>query len=168
MYRLSRVTLAAALACLLLASSGIAADEPVRPDQAELEAKFAATMSHAVMRGGFTLGAIKPGEPLKEDKYTLGEVKKLDSGKWLIGTRIQYGDHDVTVPLTLDVLWAGDTPVITVTKMPVPGLGVFTARVLVFGDHYAGTWDGGDHGGHMFGVIERPEKDAAAESAEAK
>ncbi len=168
MHRAFSVAWAVALACSFFASPVIAADEPAAPHQAELEAKFAATMSHAVMRGGFTLGEMQPGQPLKEDKYTLGEVKKLENGKWLISTRIQYGDHDVTVPLALDVLWAGDTPVITVTKMPVPGLGVFTARVLVYGDHYAGTWDGGDHGGHLFGVIERPEKEAAAEPAETK
>lgn len=157
-----------ALACLGAVSVAPAADEAAAPNQAALEAKFAATMSHAVMRGGFTLGEIKPGEALKEDKYTLGEVRKLDSGKWLISTRIQYGDHDVTVPLALDVIWAGDTPVITVTKMPVPGLGVFTARVLVSGNQYAGTWDGGDHGGHLFGVIEHPEKKAADAPAETK
>jgi hypothetical protein len=162
------LTASVALACLGTVSAAHAADEPAAPKQAELEAKFAATMSHAVMRGGFTLGEIKPDEALKEDKYTLGEVKKLDSGKWLFSTRIQYGDHDVTVPLILDVVWAGDTPVITLTKFTVPGLGMFTARVLVYGDQYAGTWDGGDHGGHLFGVIERPEKKAADAPAETK
>ena len=58
-------------------------------------------MSHAVMRGGLRSERSSLTKPLKEDKYTLGEVKKLDSGKWLISTRIQYGDHDVTVPLIL-------------------------------------------------------------------
>lgn len=146
--------------------SRVRAAEPA--NQADLEAKFAATMSNAVMRGGFTLGEVKPDEPLKEDKYTLGEVKKLDNGKWLFNARIQYGDRDVTVPLTLDVIWAGDTPVITLSKFAVPGLGIFTARVLVYGDQYAGTWDAGDHGGHMFGVIERPEKESGDEPAESK
>ena len=159
------LTLSVALVLLCLARPSIAADDA---KQTELEAKFAKLMSNAVMRGGFTLGELKPDEPLKEDKYTLGEVKKLDSGKWLFSTRIQYADKDVTVPLQLDVIWAGDTPVITLTKFAVPGLGVFTARVLVYGDHYAGTWDGGDHGGHLFGVIEHPEQDAAKQPAETK
>jgi hypothetical protein len=162
------LTASLALAYLSAVPRVLAADEPAAPKQAELEAKFTATMSHAVMRGGFTLGEIKPDQALKEDKYTLGEVKKLDSGKWLFSTRIQYGDHDVTVPLILDVVWAGDTPVITLTKFTVPGLGMFTARVLVYGDQYAGTWDGGDHGGHLFGVIERPEKKDAEAPAETK
>jgi len=37
----------------------------------------------------------------------------------------------------------------------MPGLGTFTSRVLVYRDEYAGTWTGGDHGGQMFGKIER-------------
>lgn len=158
-----RTLAALLLSCLLVVSAARAADEPAAPTQAELEARFAATMSHCVMKGSFTVGELKPGEPLKEDKYTLGEVKKLDNGKWLFSTRIQYGEHDVTVPLMLDVVWAGDTPVITLTKLPVPGLGTFTARVLVYDDHYAGTWDGGDHGGHLFGVIEHPQADQQEE-----
>jgi hypothetical protein len=164
-----RIIVALSFSCLLLVSTSFAADEPAAPTQAELEAKFAETMSNSIMKGSFTMGEMKPGEPLKEDKYTLGEVKKLDNGKWVFNTRIQYGEHDVTVPLMLDVVWAGDTPVITLTKFPVPGLGTFTARVLVYDDQYAGTWDGGDHGGHLFGVIERPkdEKPSGKKAADA-
>lgn len=167
MLRLAGMARYAAVIGLLLLPAAARAEEDAAK-QAELEAKFAKTMSHAVMKGSFTVGEIKPGEPLKEDKYTLGEVKKLENGKWLINTRIQYGDHDVTVPLTLDVLWAGDTPVITLTKFQVPGLGQFTARVLVYENQYAGTWDGGDHGGHLFGVIEHPEKEPAADKPKTK
>jgi hypothetical protein len=146
-----------------IAAIAPAAEDVDAKKQAELEAKFAALLSNSVMKGGFTLGELKPGEPLKEDKYTLGDVKKLENGKWLFSTRIQYGENDVTVPLALDVLWAGDTPVITVQEMPVPGLGTFSARVVVDvpGKKYAGTWDGGDHGGHLFGVVEHPAKAGA-------
>jgi outer membrane protein assembly factor BamB len=34
--------------------------------------------------------------------------------------------------------------------------------VLVYGDQYAGTWSGGNHGGHVFGRIERADAPAAA------
>ncbi|HEX6963094.1 MAG TPA: hypothetical protein VF175_14590, partial [Lacipirellula sp.] len=83
-----------------------------------------------------------------------------------------YGDHDVTAPLTLPIRWAGDTPVICVDELPIPGLGAFTARVMIYRDHYAGFWAGKDHGGHLFGVIQRgkPENaesgDAATPAAE--
>jgi len=110
-------------------------------------------MSGATLVGRFTLIEDKQEQPLKEDRYTLGTVKKLPNGLWSFETRIQYGDHDVKVPLALEVKWAGDTPVITLTDVLVPGLGTFTSRVLVYRDWYAGTWSGGNHGGHLFGRI---------------
>ena len=42
---------------------------------------------------------------------------------------------------------------ITLDNVPVPGGGVYSARVLVYGDTYAGTWSGGDHGGLLNGII---------------
>ena len=123
------------------------------PDRAELEKQFAETMSNVTMVGNFTSGGKTDG--LKEERYTLGEVKKQVGDIWLFPTRIQYGGHDVTLPLPLEVQWAGDTPVITLTKVAVPGLGTFTARVLIYDNQYAGTWNGGDHGGHLFGRIEK-------------
>jgi hypothetical protein len=61
------------------------------------------------------------------------------------------------------VKWAGDTPVISVTNFKVPTMGTYTARVMIYADHYAGTWDAGDHGGHMWGRVERAETPAKAE-----
>jgi len=125
------------------------------PTQDELEKQFAETMSGATLVGRFTDRTAPADQPLKEDRYTLGKVAKLKNGLWSFETRIQYGDHDVKVPLALDVKWAGDTPVITLTDIAVPGLGTFTSRVLVYGGEYAGTWSGGNHGGLLFGKIER-------------
>ena len=93
----------------------------------------------------------------KSERYELKSVKHVEADRWLFEARITYGEHDVTVPLTLPVKWAGDTPVITVDNMGIPGLGLYTARVMIYADHYAGFWSGGDHGGHLFGVIERAE-----------
>jgi hypothetical protein len=145
-------------AIVLLTSAVLAADPPQAkpaPTQEELEKQFAQTLSGATLAGNFTVVGAKSDQPLKEDRYTLGEVKKLKNGLWSFETRIQYGDHDVKVPLALEVKWAGDTPMITLDKVLVPGLGTFAARVLVHRDWYAGTWSGGDHGGHLFGKIER-------------
>jgi hypothetical protein len=121
-------------------------------DRAELEKRFEETMSGATLIGTFTVTG-QEDKKLHEEKYTLNRVRKIEGDKWEFVSRIQYGGHDLTVPLTLDVKWAGDTPVITLTDLPVPGFGTFTARVLIFRDEYAGTWNGGDHGGHLFGRI---------------
>lgn len=125
---------------------------------AEQAAALEKLMSRATMVGHFTVtgeeGKGDAGGQLTEERYELGEVKRLDSGDWLIQSRIRYGDHDVTIPLTLPIRWAGDTPVICVDDLPIPGLGTFTARVMIYRGHYAGFWTGKDHGGHLFGVIE--------------
>jgi hypothetical protein len=131
--------------------------EPTAEQVADLEK----LMNRATMVGHFTVTGGGEGNQLDagggkltEERYELGEVKRLESGDWLIQSRIRYGDHDVTIPLTLPIRWAGDTPVICVDDMLIPGLGTFTARVMIYRGHYAGFWTGADHGGHLFGVIE--------------
>ena len=125
------------------------------PDRTELERRFADTLSGATLVGQFTASDLKSGKELSEERYTLGQVKKLESGKWLFQARIQYGEFDVTVPLSLPVEWAGDTAIIVVDDLPVPGLGTYTARVMIHDNHYAGYWQGKDHGGHLFGRVEK-------------
>jgi hypothetical protein len=136
--------------------------------QAEREGAFAKLLSGATLDGNFTMtdadsNADSSATKLNHDKYTLGEVKKLSGNQWQIAARIEYGDHDFTVPLTLPVEWAGDTPVIIVDNVGLPGLGSVSARVMFFADHYAGFWQHGTHTGNLFGVI----RHEAAKSAPA-
>ncbi len=130
-----------------------------KPNQTELEQKFQDALSGSTFQGHFTNNRDPNGISPKEDKYTIDSVKKLQGDIWLFTTRIQYEKHDVTLPLPLRVVWAGDTPVITLDKMPVPGMGSFTARVMIFDNQYTGMWDGGDHGGMLFGkIVKEPPK----------
>ncbi|MGD9720860.1 MAG: hypothetical protein AB7O59_14310 [Pirellulales bacterium] len=158
MIRITSSTVACFLLTLQVALAQPAAPDAPPADQEELDKKFAELMSGATLAGRFTTRDQTGEHPLKEDRYTLGKVHKLENGLWSFETRIQYGDHDVKLPLALQVKWAGNTPVITLDNVLVPGLGTFTSRVLVYGDEYAGTWSGGDHGGHMFGKIIKAEK----------
>jgi hypothetical protein len=128
---------------------------PAAASQAELETKFAAALSGVELVGRFTNDADGGGQVLKEERYTISKVSKLKGDTWLFQTRIRYGDRDLSLPLPLEVKWAGDTPVITLTDLPIPGLGTFTARVVIYRDQYAGTWSAPDHGGHLFGKIEK-------------
>ena len=126
-------------------------------------AELEKSLSGAALVGQFTDSAQQAGPP-HDERYELGEVKHLGKNQWLIQASIRYGEHDVAIPLTLPILWAGDTPVITVDELPVPGLGTFTARVMVYRDHYAGFWAGKDHSGHLFGKIERGKQTTARPS----
>ncbi len=138
---------------ILLISNGCGSGDALS-EQERLEGEFERTMSGAVLAGRFSVDG---RENLSEERYTISSVRKLGGGVWLINSRIQYGSRDVTVPVPVKVLWAGDTPVITLTDVAIPGIGTFTARVLIYRDRYAGTWSGGDHGGQMFGLIEHPD-----------
>jgi hypothetical protein len=130
--------------------------------QAELEAALVKMLSGATLEGSFTsTGVGSDPSRLSREKYTLGDVKKLQGNLWLIPARIEYGEHDVTLPLTLPIRWAGDTPLIVVDNVGLPGFGTVSARVMFFDGRYAGYWKHGEQGGHLFGVI-RPSDDEAA------
>jgi hypothetical protein len=142
-----------------------AAAAPAR-SQAEREAALSKMLSGATLEGSFTsTGRERNVDQLRRDKYTLGEVKKIDGKMWMIQAKIQYRDAEaVMVPLPLPIEWAGDTPVIVVDNFTIPGMGTFSARVMFFDDHYAGYWKHGDRGGNMFGIVRRA--GAAAPAAE--
>jgi hypothetical protein len=143
------------------------ADAPATPrseKQTEHEAAFVKMLSGATLEGSFTnTAAGRDPTKLSREKYTLGEVKKLGGNIWLIPARIEYGEHDVTLPITVPIQWAGDTPVIVVDNVGLPGFGTVSARVMFFADHYAGYWKHGKSGGHLFGVI-RHEDQAGGEA----
>lgn len=128
------------------------------PERAVLEAKFKETMAGAVFNGRWCLlrdGAL--GEE-RQEKYSIEGATKSGGDVWLIYARIQYGEKDVRVPVPVQVKWAGDTPVITLDNVSLPGLGTYSARVLVHDKTYAGTWSAGDHGGMLHGIIEKAAK----------
>lgn len=122
--------------------------------QEQLFQEFAVALTQVTLVGNFTETG-KEQQELKNERYEIESVEHVGGEKWLFKARIRYGENDVTLPLTLPVRWAGDTPVICVDNMGFPGLGTYTARVMIYSDHYAGFWTGGDHGGHLFGTIKR-------------
>lgn len=116
---------------------------------------FAQKLSGAEFVGHFSISGKEA--KFEEERYTIASVAKLPDGDfWLFNARIRYGGKDLTVPIPLEVKWAGATPIITLEAVTIPGLGTFDARVLIDGDKYAGTWRHDKIGGHLFGHIERP------------
>ena len=144
-----RPPIAFALATFSAAATGQSAAEV---EQQRLETLFAQQMSGCTMTGRFTVDddATAP----QTDRYTLGDVRKIRDEKWRVEAKIEYGNKSATVPLMVDVFWAGETPMIQVSDLAVPTLGVYSARVLIDGVRYAGTWSGKRHGGQMFGRID--------------
>lgn len=130
-----------------------AQDPEAETEDAHLR-EFQKMMSGATLVGHFSSG----DGTLSEERYTIQSVTHLRGNTWLFQSRIQYGERDVTIPVPLQVQWAGDTPVITLTDLTIPGMGTFTARVLIYRERYAGTWWAGERGGQMFGRIEKAQE----------
>jgi len=124
--------------------------------EAERNRAFADSMSGVTLVGHST--TLNRDGLSQEERYAIDGVSHVSGDTWLFRTRLKYGDREIPVPIPLSVVWAGDTPVITLTDLSIPGVGTFTARVVLYRDQYAGTWSGKEAGGQLFGRIVRPGK----------
>jgi hypothetical protein len=115
-----------------------------------LEKEFQDSMAGVALEGQST----HDGKPaVAEDKYAIEKVVKTGDDQWTFFARVDFKGQTMTVRLPVQVKWAGDTPVITLTDQALPGMGTYTARVVVYRGQYAGTWSGKNGGGKVFGRI---------------
>ena len=125
----------------------------------ERERNFAEHMQNVVLVGQFTVEGIERDSEQPNrypERYEIKSITKLDGNRWRFNARMTYADVDLTLPIVVPIEWAGDTPMISITDFDIPGVGEdFSTRLLFYEDRYAGTWDHGEYGGLMFGVIER-------------
>ena len=173
MYRFLQFTLIALTGMCLLPSASFGQTESqtqpadiaeVSPETQKLFDKFQKQLDGSSLVGSFTTTSDDSDGKLTKERYEIKGVKKAPKGDyWIIKTRIQYGDRDVMIPVPVEVKWAGKTPVITLDKVALPGLGTFGARVVIHDGKYAGTWSHDDVGGHLFGRIEPPAKPESPE-----
>jgi hypothetical protein len=136
---------------LIAALAGCAKQAPTSQD--ELDRKFQEMMKGVTLVGRST--RLNDDKVIGEEKYVIEKVTKLTGDTWLFQSRLVYGGRDLPLPVPVAIKWAGDTPVITLTDLSIPGMGTFTARIVLYGGQYAGTWSAKDHGGQMFGKIVR-------------
>jgi hypothetical protein len=128
-----------------------------KPDQAELEKKFKDQLTDCVFDGHWCMVQDGKLSEEKSDRYSITSATKSGQDVWIIYAKMQFRGKEVSVPVPVQVKWAGDTPVITLDKVSIPGMGTYTARVLVYENTYAGTWSAGDHGGMLHGLIKKKE-----------
>ncbi|OUU35198.1 MAG: hypothetical protein CBC16_11005 [Verrucomicrobia bacterium TMED56] len=116
--------------------------------------KFSNSMKGVRFTGFFTID--DSDRPPTEETYEIHSVRKFgNEDLWIFTARIKYGKKDVTLPMPLPVKWVGSIPVITMQNLNIPGLGTFSAHVVIDGDKYAGTWAHGQVGGHLYGKISK-------------
>lgn len=126
-------------------------------DSEQLEKAFIERLTNSVLVGQFSVEGRNPSA--HEERYEIRTIRKVMGHEWMITARIKYGDKDITLPVLVHVFWADDTPVISLTNRTIPGLGTFTARVMIHGSRYAGSWQHDEVGGLMWGRIERLKHD---------
>ncbi len=148
-----------ALSPLLLADVS-RAQESVPPSSAETgralnpaETKFKELLTKATLTGRWA--SVNEGElgPEQEDRYFIVSAAKVKDDSWIIQARMKYREQEIVVPIPVQVKWAGDTPVIVVDNLSIPGGGTYSARVLFYEKTYAGSWTGTRRGGLLNGII---------------
>ncbi|MGA2576166.1 MAG: hypothetical protein ABSH24_09095 [Bryobacteraceae bacterium] len=120
-------------------------------NQENLDRQFQAMMAGATLAGHSTL--LNRDGVSGEERYAIDAISRIGSETWLIKTRMKLGAREIPFPIPVVIRWAGDTPVITLTDVYIPGVGTYTARVVLYRDQYAGTWSGKSYGGQLFGKI---------------
>jgi len=162
MNRTIRFLLIATCVLFGLASAATAQDSSAKPAKAptkeELIAKLKDTLTGAKLTGNFTIIG-KDDKPAAPEAYWIVSAQKVDEGDlWLLKARIKYANKDITLPVPIEIQWAGDTPVMTMTNMAIPGLGdKFSTRVVIYDGLYSGTWAHGPVKGHLYGTIAKDE-----------
>ncbi len=142
------IAIVAAIVLLIWSRRAIPANE------AERNRAFTESMS-GVTLVGYSTRLNRPGIS-GEERYRIDGVSHVSGDTWLFRTRLEVGGKEIPIPMPIAVKWAGDTPVITLTDFSIPGVGTYTARVVLHSGQYAGTWGGRKIGGQLFGKIVRP------------
>ncbi len=136
----------------LLGATGVGRGAPLESLDAH-ERAFTERMQNVVLTGNFTIEGRERRDGLPE-RYEIASVTKLDGDRWRFDVRLVYGNVDAELPVVVPIVWAGDTPMVSITDFAIPGLGEeFGARVVFYDNRYAGTWDHGEYGGMMYGTI---------------
>lgn len=132
-----------------------AATAAAAPSQTELEAGFTKMLTEATLTGRWS--GVKEGQLTeeREESYSITSVTKVEGDKWTVNARVKYKGADFPIAIPAKVHWAGDTAVLSVSDLTMPGGNTYWARVLFYKNTYAGSWGGGSGavGGLLSGLV---------------
>src|SRR5262245_3542112 len=139
--------------------------EPQKPVAADSEERFKALLTNAYLSGRWA--PLKDGELGEEktgDKYNIVSVTKGVGENWTVSAKMKYREQEIVMPIPVQVKFAGDTAIMIVEKLAIPGGGTYSARLLFYERTYSGTWSGARGGGMLYGVITNEKGDKPAEA----
>ena len=144
------------LLLLMLLDGIVQAEEQKKASEAAQEKREKALtemLANVELIGTYTQNGA--GTESHKERYTIYRVAKIPGQDylWRFDVRMQFGSVDLRLPLPLTVRWAQDTPMVILDDTKIPGLGTFSAKVVFDKTRYAGTWQHGSEGGHLFGNI---------------
>ena len=116
-------------------SAPAVSSQPVKLTPAELDAKLKNLLAHATLTGRWCM--IRNGQlgTNQADKYTIQGIEKVSGESWMLHAHIQYGQRDVIAPIPVRIQWAGDTPVLVVDNLGIPGGGVVHRPRVISREH---------------------------------
>lgn len=127
---------------------------PQKPLPADPEERFKVLFTKASLSGRWAPlrdGAL--GEERGGDKYNIISAVKGEGDNWIVSAKMKYGDQEFVIPIPVKMKFVGDTAILTVDNLAIPGGGTYTARLLIYERTYSGTWKGQRGGGMLYGTI---------------
>jgi len=128
--------------------------EASAPLQADPEEHFKGLLTKASLSGRWA--PLKDGELGEEksgDKYGIVSVTKREGNDWTVNAKLKYRDQELLLPIPVQMKFAGDTAILVVDKLAIPGGGTYSARLMFYERTYSGTWMSERSGGMLYGTI---------------
>jgi hypothetical protein len=125
-----------------------------KPLPADPEERFRLLFTRSYLSGRWA--SLKDGvlgEERTGDKYQIVGVTKGDGDKWTVNAKLKYREQEFVMPIPVRMKFDGDTAILMVDDLMIPGGGTYTARLLIYGRTYSGTWKGQRGGGLLYGTI---------------
>jgi hypothetical protein len=125
-----------------------------KPLPSDPEERFKTLFTKATLSGRWArLKDGMLGEERSGDKYTILSVVKRDGDNWTVNAKMKYGEKELIIPVPVRMKFVGDTAILMVEELAIPGGGTYTARLLIFERTYSGTWKDQRGGGMLHGTI---------------
>jgi hypothetical protein len=134
--------------------TGNAADSGQKRSASNPEEKFKLLFTKAYLSGRWA--PLKDGELGEErtgDRYQIVSVTKGTADNWIIKAKLKYHGQEIEMPVPVRMKFDGDTTILMVDDLMIPDGGTFTARLLIYGRTYSGTWKDQRGGGMLYGTI---------------